>query len=134
MKSRLLIFALLLIAKYSFCQEKDSAGIYVAGTEWNMLSMVAIPCEKFDAGHLPNLKYRHFLHKDTLTMLDSFLKKVKYKRRNNDLDVRAKLVYFKSDKLRTAICMTEIDVMVDGRLIKRNDEFVAFLKRLTPYP
>lgn len=129
------LFSLLILQfaySYSFCQEKDSAGIYVAGAPFYMTTWARITCEKFGSSHAPWMKYRHILNQDTLVLLDTFLKKIKYQRKNNEIDVRAKMVYVRS-KGRTSICMNLNDIMINGRLIERNEPFVDFLISLSPY-
>ena len=128
-----LLLVLQLACNYSFCQVKDSTGVYVMGAPFDMMTFARITCEKFGSTQPPWMKYRHVIHQDTLAMLDSFLKKVKYKRRNNEIDVRAKMLYIKADKVRTFICMNDNDIMINGRLIEQNDPFITFLRSLTPY-
>jgi len=117
---------------YSFCQGKDSTGVYVMGAPFDMMAWARISCEKFGSTQPPWMKYSHVIHKDTLAILDSFLEKVKYVK-HNEIDVRAKMIYIRADKLRTIICMNDNDIMINGRLIKRDEKFIAFLRSLTPY-
>ena len=135
MKVSLLFFLLIFqfAYNYSFCQDKDSTGVYVMGAPFTMLTWAAIPCERFGSDHAPWMKYRHIIHQDTLAMLDSFLGNVKYAKKHNAIDVRAKMIYIKADKVRTFICMNQNDIMINGRLIKRDEQFIAFLRELTPY-
>jgi hypothetical protein len=134
MKVSVLFFLLIFqfTYNYSFCQEKDSTGVYVTGASFDMMTWAAIPCEKFGSDHAPWLKYSHVTHKDTLAMLDSFLGKVEYVS-HYEIDVRAKMIYIKADKVRTVICMNDGGIMINGRLIKRDERFIAFLRGLTPY-
>jgi hypothetical protein len=78
------------------------------------------------------MKFRKITNKDSLSMLDSFLEKIKYKKKNNEIDVRARISYIKVDKEQITICLNSNDAIINGRLIKRNDLFISFLMSMMP--
>lgn len=134
---RMKVFLVLIVLQFMlnekiFCQQIDSNGIYVKNLGFDVLTFAAITCDKFVSYQHPGLKFRHIINKDSLAMLDSFLGKVKFKKKNKEIDVRAQIKYKKDDKIIVTICFDSVNAMINGRLIKRNDQFVAFLISLMP--
>ena len=136
MKMKVFLILFLLQGIYNenvFCQEVDSNGVRVMSLGFDELTWAAISCEKFATlEHHPNMKFRKITNKDSLFMLDSFLGKVKFKKKNRELDVRAQIKYEMNNKTIVTICLDSIDAMINGKLIKRNDPFVAFLFSMMP--
>jgi hypothetical protein len=116
----------------AFCQGMDSSIVHVKSLGFDMLITVAISCDKFASFHHPSAKVRQIINKDSLAMLDSFLGKIKFKRRNNEIDVRAQMKYMRNDKTMVTICLDSNDAVVNGKLIKRNELFISFLMSMMP--
>jgi hypothetical protein len=107
----LLIFLTLifLCCNNSFAQQKDSSGIFVANIEFDMLTMVAVKCEGFASSMPKIMKHRHIDKKGSLAMLDSFLEKVKFQKKNNEIDVRGQVYYIKPGYAAKLISNSLID-------------------------
>ena len=131
-KTLLLLLTLSCVCcSYSFSQNSDSSGIYVMNVEFNLMTMVQVKCEGF-ANRFPTMmQQRHTANKDSMAILDSFLKKVKYQKRNREIDVRGQVYYIKPGHAPVTICMNDYYIMVNGRLTKENEKFIAFLKSMT---
>jgi hypothetical protein len=70
--------------------------------------------------------------KDSIQMLDWFLKKIKFAQKKESIDVRAKFIYEKGDNSKIEICIDSFNVVVNGSLIKPDRKFLGFLKSLVP--
>lgn len=133
MKAFLVLIVLqLMLNEKVFCQQIDSSGVYVKNLGFDVLAFAAISCEKFASYQHPAIKFRQIKNKDSLVMLDSLLGKIKFKRKNKEIDVRAEIKYMKIDKTIVTICLDSNDAMVNGRLIKRNELFLLFLMSMMP--
>jgi len=133
MKIKPLLFFLFLkftFFNYSFSQEVSESGIYIMSVDFGTRTIYSISCEKFTTSFAGRMKLRLINNEDSLKILDSFLEKIKYKRKKDGVDVRAKINYIKPDDTRISICTNGYDVMVNGRLIKHNAKFVDFLKSM----
>lgn len=89
-----------------------------------------MPCVNFEDNFKNQIKLNVITSKDTLSILDSFLQKVRYTNKTNDIDVRAKFIYHKGDGTTCKICMSKFYIQVDDRQIKYNKDLFAFLKGL----
>jgi hypothetical protein len=133
MKNKSLYFfiffnAFLCIDALSQGQSKDT--LYVESVSFNIMTFSSISCGNFATNFQDRIKLRIISNKDTISMLDSFLDKVVYAKKNNDVDVRAKFSFERENKSEIIICSSGYEVLVDGRLVKHNNKFTSFLKAL----
>jgi hypothetical protein len=56
---------------------------------------------------------------------------MRFKRRNSGVDTRAKIIYASAGD-SSIICLNLFDVIVNGKMVTRNKNFVDFLKSLIP--
>jgi vancomycin resistance protein YoaR len=97
----------------------------------NLMTMIRVECEDFAYSFPTIMKHRHIDNKDSLAMLDSFLKKVKFKKRNDGIDVRGQINYYKPGLATARVCFSNFHVLINGRLIKENEKFIDFLISMT---
>ena len=116
---------------YTFAQSRLQDTLYVESAPFNSTSIVQISYPRFEEDFCNNIKFKIVVNEDTLSNLNLFISKARYKRTNNGIDVRAKFIYIKKDGTKTEICMSKFYIMIDGRLVKGNTRFFNFLKRLT---
>ena len=131
-KKLLLLFPALtfLCTNISFAQQQDSSGVFVSNIPFDLESPISIECDGFASINHPLMKRRHIENQDSLALLDSFLAKVKYKRRNDDIDTRGHVLYIKPGVAPVSICLNYWDIIVNGRLLRHNDKFLEFLKSM----
>lgn len=125
-----LLFLQTFFCIHSFAQSRLQDTLYVESVSFNSTSIVQISCPKFEEDFGNNIKFKIVTNEDTLSSLNLFLNKARYKKTNNGIDVRAKFIYTKKDGTRTEICMSRFYIMVDGRVVKGNTKFFNFLKGL----
>jgi len=125
------VFFTTFFCTYSFSQGPSKDSLYVESVDFKTLTFARISCGDFATNFKNRIKFKIINNVDTTVMLDSFLNKVKYARTSSDIDVRAKFVYDKRNGIKITVCTNGNDVLVDGRLIRRNNKFVDFLRSLT---
>ena len=134
MKVKLLLLSFvfhIIVCNCSFAQEHTKDTLYVENVDFNILTFSSIPCGSFATNFKDRIKFRAISDRGTIAMLDSFLNKVRYARKDRDVDVRAKFIYEKENKNKITICTNGNEVLVEGRLIRHNSKFVDFLRGLT---
>jgi|SRR5882724_2919282 len=124
-----LIFNILFFVN-SFSQDQPKDTLYIESVDYSILTNSSISCERFATNFKNAINFKAISNPDTLLMLDSFLDKLKYVRKNREIDVRAKLIYERKDKSDITICTNGYEVLVEGRLIKHNNRFIDFLREL----
>jgi hypothetical protein len=130
------LFFLIVFFKINFCsclfaQDHSKDTLYVESVDFNILTYSSISCGNFTSNFRERISFRVIANKDTTAKLDSFLSKIKYARRDMDVDVRAKLIFERGDQSRVTICTNGYDILIDNRLIKHNSKFADFLGALT---
>jgi hypothetical protein len=115
----------------SFGQEHVIDTLYVESVDFNILTFSSVSCGSFATNFKERIRFRTILDKDTIGVIDSFLREVRYSKRDRDVDVRAKFIFERIDKSTITICTNGYEILVDNRLIKLNSKFAVFLKNLT---
>jgi hypothetical protein len=129
-------FSCFLIAQFGICilslgQTQQNDTLYVESVNFYTETTMSVSCLSFEESFGKSIKFDVLTNKDTLAILNSFLSNVRYARKSQDLDVRAKFIYEKSDGTKWKICMSRFDILIDNRLIKGDKRFFMFLKGLT---
>jgi hypothetical protein len=67
-----------------------------------------------------------------------FAKHAHFRKKNDVIDVRRKFILYENDKITIQVCSNEWDIMINGRIIKKNKAFLRFLdilatKNMIPY-
>jgi len=120
-----------LISHSSFGQEHLTDTLYVESVDFNILTFSSISCGDFATNFKERISFRTIVDRDTIEEIDSFLHKVRYPKRDRDVDIRAKFIFERMGKSTITICTNGYDILVDNRIIKRNGKFADFLKNLT---
>ena len=133
MKEKIFVLFIFCSINFSNClfAQKISDTLFVKNVDFKILTFSSVSCEDFAASFAGRIKFRTIVDKDTIAIFDSFLEKIKYAKKNRSVDIRANLLFKRGDKRQTTICTNGYDVVVDGRLIKTNNEFADFLTILT---
>jgi hypothetical protein len=131
MKMKILPFLFSIFFVYSFGQAPGNDTVYVESVDFQILTFSRISCENFTTGFRDRIQLRTIVDKDTIAMLNLFIDKAKYAKRDRGVDVRAKFIFEKEDKRQVTICTDGYTIEIDNRLIKYNSKFADFLKVLT---
>lgn len=115
---------------FSFSQGYLKDTLFVESVSFNATTIIRVTCPEFEQNFEKSIKIKILTNKDSLFNLDSFLNGVHYEKRNSEIDVRAKFIYVRKDCTRREICMSKFDIVVDGRLVRRNRRFWAYLKSM----
>jgi len=115
----------------SSAQEALVDTIYVESVNFNVLTFFSVPCDKFAATFGKSIKFKTINNSDTSAIMKAFLKNVKYKKKNFNVDIRAKIIYQPVHDAVIEICTNGYEILVDGRLIRHNNKFASFLRILT---
>ena len=110
--------------------QKSKDTLYAESVSFTTESIISISCPDFEENFDKYIKFNLVTGKDTLAILDSFLRKVRYAKKDHNVDVRAKFIYHKEDGTQHKICMSRFYILIDGRLIKDDKRFFSFLKAL----
>ena len=132
MKTLYFLFTLFLFISFhrSFGQQQLTDTLYVESVDFNILTFSSISCGNFATNFKDRMRFRTIADKDTIKTLDSFLSKVRYLKKDIDVDVRAKFIFEKGDKSTITICTNGYEIEVDNRRIKHNSKFADFLRNL----
>ena len=101
MKKNLLLLPLVFQVISSTCclgQDHSKDTLYVESVAFNILTFSSISCGNFATNFKERIRFRTITDKDTIRMLESFLSKVRYPKKDRDIDVRAKFIFEKGDK------------------------------------
>jgi len=120
----------IILSTSCFSQGIGQKRISVASTDFSTLTNVRVTCSEFENSFTGRIKVKEIDNMDTIQRLDFFLEKLRYVKRNEDIDARAKFVYEKGNGEKVKICISKFDIVVDGRLIKTNENFLGFLRSL----
>lgn len=124
-------FFCVILSNFSFSQDVYRERIYLESTDFDVYTNVRVSCAEFEKDFAGRIKVKDIEDVDTIQRLNVFLQKIKYSRKGEDIDTRAKFVYDKGNGEKIRICMSKFDIVVDGRLVKHNVKFFSFLRRLT---
>ncbi len=120
---------MLTITHFLFGQSGRESKVKIESVNFFVLTTYAVSCEDFYPSFENTIKYKEIYSADTLRMLNSFLKKVKYSTKKEGFDVRAKFNYMDGfTGENSTICINNFSVMVNGRVVKKSKEFLSFLK------
>lgn len=65
-------------------------------------------------------------------MLEQFIKKIKFSKKQTNLDVRAKLIYRNKPGYDVVICTDGFNIQLNGTLVKRNKYLLKFILSMIP--
>jgi hypothetical protein len=129
-KRTILIIFLVFHSLLLFSQERDRNYILVLSVELNMNTSFSIDCDNFETALRSMLTINGTWQSDSIALFNSFVQKAKYAKHNREIDVRCKFVYEPDDNHNTTVFTDGFDILINGRLIKRNKKFISFLKSI----
>jgi len=115
---------------YSFANSFYKDTLYAKSVDFNILTNYQITCGNFEKNFNQRIKSRIIDSAEITSLLDSYLSKIKYARKNREIDVRAKFIYKKEDHHVSEIRTDGNEILINGRLIKQDDKFAQFLRKL----
>ena len=89
-----------------------------------------VSCDNFATAFNSRLTVNAVSQSDSVAMFSTFIRNVKYSKGNRGIDVRCKFVYDIDDTHTTTVCTDGRNILVNGRMIKRNKEFINFLNSI----
>jgi hypothetical protein len=114
----------------SFSQANKKDTLYVERIDQNILTVCRISCSHFATSFSSIIKFSTITNNDTINILKSYIGNIKYTKKYNEVDVRAKYIYESKEGSNIEICTDGYQILIEGRAIKPNDKFSAFLKSL----
>jgi hypothetical protein len=116
------------LIRKTYAQERDSSDFLMAiGVKSNLETIIAVDCEEFTNSFKNRLTYKGIFDKDTLLLFQKFVKHAHFRKENDVIDVRRKFILYENDKITIQVCSNEWDIMINGRIIKKNKAFLRFL-------
>jgi hypothetical protein len=126
MSALLIIF--LSLASYSQNNQKDY--ILVLSVELYTNTSFSIPCDKFATAFKNQLNAKTITQEDSVKTFSFFIHNVKYARHNREIDVRRKYLYEINNKDTVTICTDGQNIILNGKMIKKNKKFIDFLNSM----
>jgi hypothetical protein len=96
----------------------------------DMNTFFRVNCDNFTISFKNLLSIQKVTDKDSLNEFLSIIKKVKFKKNYREIDVRRKFIYIYNDIQKNVLCSDGKNIIIDGRLIKRNKRLVKFLESM----
>jgi len=131
MKSLSLLFAAVGLSISTLAQSPKPDTLYIESVNFRSETAASIDCVNFEHNFENRIQFAVLTNRDSLDILETFLGRIKYSHKVEDIDVRAKFLYKKRNGTTLRICMSKFEIMVDGQLIKYDNRFYSFLKGLT---
>jgi hypothetical protein len=131
MKAGYLLCLLFFYSAVAFAQPvRPSVTIY--SVDFRTETIIAIPCGQFMAQFAQHLDTTVCRAPDTLRAITLFLQDIHPSRHRDHLDTRARLVFIDSCGKATDIFMDRWDLCVNGKVIRPDTAFYAYLQSLVP--
>lgn len=111
----------------SSAQEGHKNYILVLSVDLYMETPARILCDNFATAFNKSVIVNTISQSDSIALFTSFVSKAKYAKHNSEIDVRCKFVYELDDTHTITVCTNGRNILLDGRLIKRNKKFITFL-------
>lgn len=104
--------------------------LYIKSVNFSLLTDSRWDCEEFKKSKSNLIKSQVVTREDSLLLLDSFIRESSYLKKDDEIDTRAQFSYEKNSDMTITICINRFDVLVDGKKVKNNAGFLAFLKSM----
>jgi hypothetical protein len=120
----------LLYNTISWAQVKHEKYILALSVDFYMNTSYRISCNDFVTVFDKVLTINTVSDDDSVEVFLKFIHKIKYLKVNRNIDVRSKYIY-EIDSLNTiTVCTDGRNILVNGRIIKRNKRFIKFLNSI----
>lgn len=129
MKTNIILVILHFFLSTCLAQEDKKAYILVSSVDLYINTSSRVSCENFETVFGKMTRLSLVTQSDSLMLFSSFIRKIKYAKRNRQIDVRCKYFY-KSENNDAIVCTNGLSIIVNGKLIKRNKKFLSLLNSL----
>ena len=131
MKKSILLSCLSIFSSLvSLCQNSDKPYILGLSVDFYTESPIRITCDNFATSFNKILKVNAITQDDSIALFCAFVSKVKYAKNTRGIDVRCKFIYETDAAHTTTVCTDGYNILLNGRLIKRNKKFIRFLNSM----
>lgn len=131
MKKHVILAGLFLSCSITlFSQENNKNYILAMSVDLYMNTSSRVACDNYATVFEKVFTINVVSQSDSIAMFSTFVRNVKYSKRNRGIDVRCKFVYDIDDKHRTTVCTDGRNILVNGKLIKKNKRFIGFLNSI----
>ena len=130
----LFIFLVVLLSNRAFCQMASFKDIEIKSVSASTTSIVSVSCDHFDSTFSSEaFKIKYITDSATLESFRKILQRLKFRRREPEIDVRSKFYFHFVDKSATplVVCASKFfDIVVNGKEIKKNKKGISEQKQL----
>ena len=126
----ILIVVSILFSLTAYTQNNKSGYIFALSVDLYINTSSRVSCDNFATVFEKILTANKISQNDSINMFLTFVRNVKYSRKNRGVDVRSKFIFESDTGSKTIVCSNEHFIIVNGRLIKQNKKFSEFLNSL----
>jgi hypothetical protein len=131
MKRNIIIISFFLSCSISlFAQESSKNYILALSVDLYMNTSSRVACDNFATVFNKVLAVNTVSKSDSIAMFSAFVRKVRYAKHNKGIDVRCKFISNLDGINTITVCTDGRNVLVNGRMIKENKNFIAFLNSI----
>ncbi len=105
-------------------------GNYILGMNPNHDTSFAVGCTNFAKVYEKYLIVNYVTNRDSLNTFSSFVKKVKFQRKDKYFNVKYQIIYIVGNRNTISVCSDGHDILINERFIKYNKNFLAFLNSI----
>jgi hypothetical protein len=136
MKRHFILTSLLLIySAISFAQNNNKNYILALSVDLYMNTSSRISCDNFATAFDKLLAVNVVSQNDSIAVFSIFINNVKYAKNDRAIDVRCKFIYQKDNTGVITVCTDGRNILLNGRMIKKNKKFIDFLNSIVhKYP
>jgi hypothetical protein len=131
MKRHIIFTGLFLSYSVSLFAQKNSNNYILAlGVDLYINTSSRVSCDNFATVFEKVLTASSVFQSDSIAMFSDFVRNVKYAKRNGAIDVRRKFIYEEEGKSTIVVCTDGRNILLNGKMIKRNKRFIGFLNSI----
>jgi hypothetical protein len=129
MRYRLLLL-LILTAFYCSAQDSKITKLKISYLDFDMESFFPINCNDFETQFGKEMKHKVIYDNIFLGRLNHYINKMKPDKKRYIPNVRTKLEIYYSNKKVRILCMSELDVQLDGRPMLLDKGLLKLIKKI----
>jgi hypothetical protein len=129
-KSAILIELFLSYSITLFAQENSKNYILALSVDLYIETPARVTCDNFATAFNSRLTVNAVTQNDSVAMFSSYLQKARYAKHDRGIDVRCKFVYVLDDINTATVCTNGLDILINGRMIKKDKQFIRFLNSI----
>lgn len=134
MKIYFFLVLILLFSIFSFGQSNEKESILILSVNFHTTTIISVPCENFNIQFEGQIKINKVNAKDSIAILDKFLKSVRFFKNGREInvDTRAKIIYKNKIGKEVIICTNGVNLLINGSVVRKNKSFLKFVLSLIP--